>query len=140
LSRSKFAAQRCVAFQTLGRVLWRLGRGEFGNASASAAANSAEEGSVIAEEEDEDETSELPASTTTNDELRNARLNDPAFAALALGLWREIDRLSVISILSAESTGGEGSVDGGRHLSAKAYATEALWLWRRSGGRRWKAA
>jgi hypothetical protein len=148
LARSKFAAQRCVAFQTLGRVMWRLGRGEFGNASAasaSAAGNgvSGEEGSVIAEEEEEEhlETSDSPAvHGGDNDALRNARLNDPSFAALALGLWREIDRLNVISILVAESTGGEGSVDGGRHLSAKAYATEALWLWRRSGGRRWKAA
>jgi hypothetical protein len=145
LSRSKFAAQRCVAFQTLGRVLWRLGRGEFGNASAAASAGapSAGEGTVIAEEDDLDEPdSEFSGSppATADVEQRNARLNDPAFAALALGLWREIDRLNVISILAAESTGGEGSVDGGRHLSAKAYATEALWLWRRSGGRRWKAA
>ncbi|CZR57453.1 related to Plasmodium yoelii rhoptry protein [Phialocephala subalpina] len=31
LSRSAFPAQRCVAFQTLGRLLYRLGRGEWGD-------------------------------------------------------------------------------------------------------------
>ena len=30
LSRSAFPAQRCIAFQTLGRLLYRLGRGEWG--------------------------------------------------------------------------------------------------------------
>ena len=30
LSRSSVAAQRCIAYQTLGRVLYRLGRGDFG--------------------------------------------------------------------------------------------------------------
>ncbi|KAI9844922.1 MAG: hypothetical protein M1837_005208 [Sclerophora amabilis] len=30
LARSAYAAQRCVAFQTLGRILYRLGRGDFG--------------------------------------------------------------------------------------------------------------
>jgi hypothetical protein len=31
LSRSAFPAQRCIAFQTLGRLLYRLGRGEWGD-------------------------------------------------------------------------------------------------------------
>ena len=31
LARSAFAAQRCIAIQTLGRLLFRLGRGEFGD-------------------------------------------------------------------------------------------------------------
>ncbi|RKF72599.1 RNA polymerase II-associated protein RBA50 [Golovinomyces cichoracearum] len=30
LSRSVYPAQRCIAFQTLGRILYRLGRGEWG--------------------------------------------------------------------------------------------------------------
>lgn len=33
LARSVFPAQRCVAFQTLGRLLYRLGRGEWGEGS-----------------------------------------------------------------------------------------------------------
>ncbi|PMD67222.1 uncharacterized protein K444DRAFT_639244 [Hyaloscypha bicolor E] len=31
LSRSAFPAQRCISFQTLGRLLYRLGRGEWGD-------------------------------------------------------------------------------------------------------------
>ncbi|MCJ1338493.1 hypothetical protein MMC09_003781 [Bachmanniomyces sp. S44760] len=31
LSRSAVPAQRCMAYQTLGRILYRLGRGDFGN-------------------------------------------------------------------------------------------------------------
>ena len=31
LARSSYPAQRCIAFQSLGRILYRLGRGEFGN-------------------------------------------------------------------------------------------------------------
>lgn len=32
LARSAYPAQRCIAYQTLGRVLYRLGRGDFGRA------------------------------------------------------------------------------------------------------------
>ncbi|KAG9237828.1 RPAP1-like protein [Amylocarpus encephaloides] len=34
LARSAFPAQRCIAFQTLGRLLYRLGRGEWGGADS----------------------------------------------------------------------------------------------------------
>ncbi|KAM0693858.1 hypothetical protein Q7P36_005982 [Cladosporium allicinum] len=104
LSRSTYSAQRCVAFQTLGRILFRLGKGEFGD--------SGEEGG------------NLPDAENTMGEL-------------ARGLWREVEKEHVISQLVAESEGN--GVDGGRHVSAKAYATEAVWLWRKGGGRRWKA-
>jgi RNA polymerase II-associated protein 1 len=33
LARSAFPAQRCITFQTLGRVLYRLGKGEYGDES-----------------------------------------------------------------------------------------------------------
>lgn len=104
LSRSTYPAQRCVAFQTLGRILFRLGKGEFGD--------SGEEGG------------NLPDAENTLGEL-------------ARGLWREVEKEHVIPQLVAESEGN--GVDGGRHVSAKAYATEAVWLWRKGGGRRWKA-
>jgi hypothetical protein len=104
LSRSTFSAQRCIAFQTLGRILFRLGKGEFGD--------SGEEGG------------NLPDAENTMGEL-------------ARGLWREVEKEHVIPQLVAESEGN--GVDGGRHVSAKAYATEAVWLWRKGGGRRWKA-
>ncbi|KAI9851565.1 MAG: hypothetical protein M1824_002606 [Vezdaea acicularis] len=82
LARSAFPAQRCIAYQTLGRILYRLGLGEFG-----------------------------PEGT----ELRD-------------GLWGCMQQGRVLDSLMAEA-GSEGG-----HTSAKAHATEALWLWRRGGG------
>ncbi|KAK3703529.1 hypothetical protein LTR37_014376 [Vermiconidia calcicola] len=104
LAHSSFAPQRCIAFQTLGRLLYRLGRGEFGDAGEPGA------------------------------EMDGA---EDRFGELARGLWRGVEREKVIEMLVRESEGK--GVDGGRHVSAKAYATEAVWLWRKGGGRRWKA-
>ena len=88
LARSTFPAQRCIAMQTLGRILYRLGRGDFGL-----------EGEDLCE-----------------------------------GLWDEMERGRVIDIL-VEAAGGNGE-KGNR--SVWVTATEAVWLWRRGGGRRWK--
>ena len=87
LARSVYAAQRCVAFQTLGRMLYRLGKGHFG-----------------------DEGSDL-----------------------AMGLWRCVEEGKVVEVLQQEA-----AREGG-HMSAKAYATEAVWMWQKGGGKRWKA-
>lgn len=105
LARSSFAAQRCVAFQTLGRILYRLGKGEFGDPGE-------------------------PGADVTG--------IDDSFGDLARGLWWQVEHLQVLKILVDESEGR--GVGGGRHMSAKAYATEAVWLWNKGGGRRWKAA
>ncbi|RMZ00594.1 hypothetical protein D0862_06668 [Hortaea werneckii] len=105
LARSSYPAQRCIAFQTLGRILYRLGRGEFGDPGE-------------------------PGTETTGTE--------DGLGELARGLWGVVEREKVVEVLVAE---GEGlGVDGGRHVSARAYAAEAVWLWRKGGGRRWKAA
>lgn len=88
LSRSAFPAQRCIAFQTLGRLLYRLGRGEWGG-----------------------EDSEV-----------------------TMGLWRCMEEGKVISTLE-EAANAEGG-----HQGSKAYATEALWLWQKGGGKVWKAS
>lgn len=104
LAQSSYPAQRCIAFQTLGRILYRLGRGEFGD--------SGEPGTDADNAED-------------------------TFGELARGLWREVEKEKVIEILVRESEGT--GIDRGRHLSAKAYATEAVWLWQKGGGRQWKA-
>lgn len=87
LARSAFPAQRCMAFQTLGRILYRLGKGSYG-----------------------DEGSEL-----------------------VTGLWRCVEEGRVLDTLTEEA-GREGG-----HLTSKTLATEALWLWQRGGGKRWKA-
>lgn len=104
LMRSTYAAQRCIAFQTLGRILYRLGKGEFGDPGE-------------------------PGMNTVGAE--------DTFGELARGLWREVEKEKVVQGLTAESEGN--GVDGGRHMSAKAYATEAVWLWHKGGGQRWKA-
>ena len=57
---------------------------------------------------------------------------------LARGLWGEVEREGVIEVCVNESEGR--GIAGGKHVSAKAYATEAVWLWQKGGGRRWKAA
>jgi RNA polymerase II-associated protein 1 len=88
LARSAFPAQRCVAFQTLGRFLYRLGRGEWG-----------------------DEDSEI-----------------------SKGLWRCVEEGRVIETLE------EAAASEGGHQGSKVYAVEAVWLWQKGGGKRWKAA
>jgi hypothetical protein len=104
LGHSSFAPQRCVAFQTLGRILYRLGKGEFGDAG------------------------ELGADSMGAEDT---------FGELARGLWHEVEREKVVEMLIMESEGK--GVDGGKHVSARSYATEAVWLWQKGGGRRWKA-
>ncbi|KAK0290225.1 hypothetical protein LTS16_022230 [Friedmanniomyces endolithicus] len=104
LSRSTYAAQRCIAYQTLGRFLYRLGKGEFGDPGE-------------------------PGEDVTGAES--------SFGELARGLWHAVEQERVIEMLVLESEGL--GVGGWRHVSARAYATEAVHLWRKGGGRRWKA-
>ena len=83
LSRSNFPAQRCIAYQTVGRVLYRLGKGNFG---------------------------------PEGEELQEA-------------LWDVVEKERVLELIMAEASGRKGG-----HASAKAYAIDALWLWKRGGG------
>ncbi|KAF8424115.1 RPAP1-like protein [Tirmania nivea] len=87
LARSSFPAQRCMAYQTLGRILYKLGVRAYG------------------EEE-----------------------------ALNQGLWKRLHEGRVLDGLE-EAASGRGT----SHMGIKAYATEALWLWQKGGGQRWKA-
>ncbi|KAL8735556.1 MAG: hypothetical protein Q9166_000724 [cf. Caloplaca sp. 2 TL-2023] len=89
LSRSSFPSQRCIAYQTLGRILYRLGTGVFG----------------------------------------------PEDHELCQGLWKCIQQGRVLDILTAEAARDGDS--GNR--SCWVTATEAVWLWRKGGGRKWKA-
>ncbi|KAI9813533.1 MAG: hypothetical protein M1832_006264 [Thelocarpon impressellum] len=91
LARSAYPAQRCIAYQTLGRALHKLGKGRFG----------------------------------------------PDGSELVEGLWEEVERGRVVDSLMAEA--GTEAQGGGGHVSARSYAIEALWLWRKGGGKRWKA-
>ena len=97
-ARSTVQAQRCMAFQTLGRFLFKLGNGTFGS-----------DGGPDAEIDEED-----------------------AGALLCRGLWGEIRKEHVLDILIDEAEKDENA---SRHRSAHALAVEAVWLWRRGGGR-----
>ncbi|EEH03635.1 conserved hypothetical protein [Histoplasma capsulatum G186AR] len=102
LARSTLPAQRCLAWQVLGRFLYRLGVGEFG-----------ERGSALVE-----------------------------------GLWAVVEREGVVAGMLAEAGGGSSGSKNeftaataasnaariGKHASARAWATEAVWLWRKGGG------
>ncbi|ETN41382.1 uncharacterized protein HMPREF1541_03317 [Cyphellophora europaea CBS 101466] len=82
LSRSSLPNQRCVAYRTLGRILYRLGKEEFGRRGS---------------------------------ELYEA-------------LWAEFEKERTLELVMTEAAKERG------HVSAKAYATEALWLWRKGCG------
>ncbi|KAI1151919.1 RPAP1-like protein [Nemania diffusa] len=88
LARSAVPGQRCIAYQTLGRILYRLGKGEWGG----------------------------------------VRHDD-----ISIGIWREFEEGAVLRSLHEEVGTEEG---GGRgHRSARAFATEAIWLLEKGG---WK--
>jgi RNA polymerase II-associated protein 1 len=82
LARSTLPNQRSVAYQVLGRILYRLGKGELGP--------------------------------------RGSELNE--------GLWGLIEHERPIEIMMSEANRATG------HVTAKSYATEALWLWRKGSG------
>lgn len=87
LARSSYPAQRCIAYQTLGRILYRLGRGDFG-----------QEGEDLCE-----------------------------------GLWQLMEQGKVVDqLVEAAAKGDSGN------RSIWVIATEAVWLWRKGGGRRWR--
>ncbi|KAL0260599.1 hypothetical protein SLS55_004289 [Diplodia seriata] len=113
LARSKVPAQRCMAFQTLGRILFRLGRGEFGVEGTISV-----EGPEVLQEGHEDELE---------------RQNEKDMSMLARGLWECVEEHRVIDTLSEEVNKQSG------HLTAKTFAEEALWNWRKGGGRKKRA-
>lgn len=100
LARSAFPAQRCIAIQTLGRILYRLGKGEFG---------------------DENEVDVVePRSVGER-------------AVMAGGLWDAIAEGRVLETLQEEAGRAQG------HQTSIALAKEAVWNWRKGGGRVKKA-
>ncbi|KAI0427465.1 RPAP1-like protein [Xylaria sp. FL1042] len=90
LARSAVPGQRCVAYQTLGRILYRLGTGEFGGVGRD---------------------------------------------DVSMGIWREVEEGAVLRSLHDEIGTEDGHGRGRGHRSARAFATEAIWLFEKSG---WK--
>jgi hypothetical protein len=56
------------------------------------------------------------------------------YSEVTMGLWKCVEEGKVIQTLEQAA-----NQDGG-HQGSKVYAVEALWLWRKGGGRVWKAA
>lgn len=82
LARSTLPNQRCVAYQVTGRILYRLGRGDYG----------------------------------------------PKGNELSEGLWNCIEKERIVEVMMTEANKQKG------HLSARTFATEAVWHWQRGGG------
>ncbi|OCK90931.1 uncharacterized protein K441DRAFT_642357 [Cenococcum geophilum 1.58] len=121
LARSKVAAQRCVAYQTLGRVLYRLGKGEFGEESGEGQQKVDGPAQVVRDPD-----------SGGGEGAREGEEDDGA-SAMATGLWECIEEGRVLDTLMEEAGKESG------HLTARTYAQEALWNWRRGGGRKRKA-
>lgn len=98
LSRSAFPAQRGIAMQTAGRILFRLGKGEFGN-----------------------------------ENLLQAEGDVGEKGMLAKGLWEAVEENRIVETIT-----GEANKDTG-HQTSIALAQEAVWNWRKGGGRQRKA-
>lgn len=76
LGRSTFPAQRCVAWQVLGRILYRLGKGEFGNELTDGLWGVLEKERVI-------------ESMMQEANSRTGHKSAQAYATEALWLWRQ---------------------------------------------------
>lgn len=112
LSRSSFPAQRCIAWQVLGRILFRLGKGQFGergNTLVEGLWSVVEREGVVAGMLEE---AGSPTSTPT----------------------RRADRDSTASAAENEQDSANTQTsDFRRHASASAWAVEGVWLWQMGG-------
>ncbi|KAE8139682.1 RPAP1-like protein [Aspergillus pseudotamarii] len=108
LSRSSFPAQRCIAWQVLGRILFRLGKGQFGERGSTLVEGLwsviEREGVVAGMLAEADDTS-TGATRSHKDYATEKQGQD-----------------------LARSKGGVG-----HHASATAWAVEGVWLWQMGG-------
>jgi hypothetical protein len=113
LSRSAVPAQRCMAYQTLGRILYRLGQGEYGVEKAR-------------------QDTDGPVQVARNPEAEESDDDDEedVGSAMAAGLWSCIEEGRIVETMTEEANRTKG------HLTARTFAQEALWNWRRGGGRK----
>lgn len=118
MARSSVAAQRCIAFRTVGRILYRLGRGEFGIERVRRKTDGPVQ--VVKDPNQEEEVDEDEIEVDMED----------AGSAMASGLWKEIEEGRIVETLTEEAKKERG------HLTARTFAEEALWNWTRGGGRK----
>ncbi|PYH76036.1 hypothetical protein BO82DRAFT_359486 [Aspergillus uvarum CBS 121591] len=117
LSRSTFAAQRCIAWQVLGRILFRLGKGQFGERGTPLVeglwATIEKEGVVagmLAEADDSGNTERSPRREQQQKEEEDKE--------------GEEDKVTPAKEASRRR----------HHASATAWAVEGVWLWQMGGG------
>ncbi|KAH1874552.1 hypothetical protein KXW42_005025 [Aspergillus fumigatus] len=120
LSRSTFPAQRCIAWQVLGRILFRLGKGQFGERGSPLVEGLwsviEREGVVAGMLAEADGAPSGPTRSAAAQDSTAADLNHP-------------------SPLPAQGTPvPKGATGIGRHASASAWAVEGVWLWQMGGG------
>jgi hypothetical protein len=113
-ARSAVPAQRCMAYQTLGRILYRLGQGEYG----------------VEKPRQETDGPVRVAQNPDADEEDDEADEEDVGHFMAAGLWQCIEDGRVIETLTEEANREKG------HLTARTFAQEALWNWRRGGGRK----
>ncbi|KAJ5965951.1 hypothetical protein N7481_012665 [Penicillium waksmanii] len=112
LSRSTFPAQRCVAWQVLGRILYRLGKAEFG-----------ERGGQLSEG------------------LWFCIEKEGVVAGMLTEADGGVDSSSKLGKIKTDEGKKDGENDAGppvasgigRHASATAWAVEGVWLWQKGG-------
>ncbi|CAI7668327.1 unnamed protein product [Penicillium bialowiezense] len=112
LARSTFPAQRCIAWQVIGRILFRLGRAEFG-----------ERGGQLSEGlwfviEKEGVVAGMLAEADGNAGQSEGRNKNPSKDQ------KDSEGESSMPVASGV----------GRHASAAAWAVEGVWLWQKGGG------
>ena len=112
-ARSAVPAQRCMAYQTLGRILYRLGQGEYGVEKPRQQTDGPVRVATNPDAEDEDDEAD----------------EEDVGHYMAAGLWQCIEDGRVIETMTEEANREKG------HLTARTFAQEALWNWRRGGGR-----
>ncbi|KAL2793325.1 RPAP1-like protein [Aspergillus keveii] len=109
LSRSSFPAQRCIAWQVLGRILFRLGKGQFG-----------ERGSPLVEG---------LWSVVEREGVVAGMLEEAGTSTSAPS-----SRRGAATATADEQSSGAAKGSGvGRHASASAWAIEGVWLWQMGG-------
>jgi len=114
LARSTFPAQRCIAWQVIGRILFRLGRGEFG-----------ERGGQLSE----------GLWFVIEKEGVVAGMLAEADGGAGQTQGRNRGKSSKDQKDGEENGSSMPAASGvGRHASAAAWAVEGIWLWQKGGG------
>ncbi|KAJ5766459.1 uncharacterized protein N7511_004075 [Penicillium nucicola] len=111
LARSTFPAQRCIAWQVIGRILFRLGRAEFGDRGGP-----------------------LSEGLWFVIEKEGVVAGMLAEADGAAGQSAGRKKPSLDKDGEAKKDGGPAASGVGRHASAAAWAVEGIWLWQKGGG------